>query len=117
MSPVSYLPTSSSAPAPPPPGLVRRAVLVALPVVRPMAAPALRPLAALVAWPTTAHHQARRNAMVALTECTRRRAEREDVERFLAARVVAAEGRTDSGEDSGKGGRASSGVTAVSRHA
>lgn len=116
MSPVSYLPTSSSAPAPPPPGLVRRAVLVALPVVRPMAAPALRPLAALVAWPTTAHHQARRNAMVALTECTRRRAQREDVERFLAARVVA-EGRTEGGDASGNGGHASSGVTVVSRHA
>lgn len=82
-----------------------------------MAAPALRPLAALVAWPTTAHHQARRNAMVALTECTRRRAQREDVERFLAARVVVAEGRTEGGDASGNGGHASSGVTVVSRHA
>lgn len=32
---------------------------------------------------------ARRNAMIALTECTRRRAEREEVERFLADRRAA----------------------------
>lgn len=48
-----------------------------------------RPLRALLEWPTTAHHQARRNAMVALTECVRRRGEREEVERWLAARTPA----------------------------
>ena len=33
--------------------------------------------------------RARRNAMVALTECTQRRVEREEVERFLADRAAA----------------------------
>ena len=38
------------------------------------------------AWAQQAQQHARRNAMIALTECTQRRAEREDVERFLAER-------------------------------
>lgn len=38
------------------------------------------------AWAQRAQQQARRNAMIALTECTQRRAEREEVERFLADR-------------------------------
>lgn len=37
-------------------------------------------------WAQRAQQHARRNAMIALTECTQRRAEREDVERFLAER-------------------------------
>lgn len=36
-----------------------------------------------------AQQHARRNAMIALTECTQRRAEREEVERFLAERSAA----------------------------
>lgn len=42
---------------------------------------------ALRAWPVEAQQQARRNAMVALTACTERRAEREEVERFLRERA------------------------------
>lgn len=41
------------------------------------------------AWAQQAQQHARRNAMIALTECTQRRAEREDVERFLAERSAA----------------------------
>ncbi|MCX6400181.1 MAG: hypothetical protein NTX33_09650 [Propionibacteriales bacterium] len=48
--------------------------------------PLLHTVAAVRAWPVAAQQQARRNAMKALTECTQRRAEREDVERFFAAR-------------------------------
>lgn len=48
------------------------------------------------AWPVTAQQAARRNAMVALTECTRRRAEREEVERFLAERAARVAGEDDS---------------------
>jgi hypothetical protein len=40
-------------------------------------------------WSVALQQQARRNAMVALTACTQRRAEREDVEAFLAARADA----------------------------
>lgn len=40
-------------------------------------------------WSVTLQQRARRNAMVALTACTQRRAEREDVEAFLAARAAA----------------------------
>ncbi|MDQ6522277.1 hypothetical protein RB608_01630 [Nocardioides sp. LHD-245] len=40
-------------------------------------------------WSDALQQRARRNAMVALTACTRRRAEREDVEAFLAARADA----------------------------
>jgi hypothetical protein len=46
--------------------------------------PLVRAAHALRAWPVTAQQTARRNAMIALTECTRRRVEREDVESFLA---------------------------------
>ncbi|WP_182377238.1 hypothetical protein [Nocardioides sp. WS12] len=48
--------------------------------------PLLRTLAAVRAWPVAAQQHARRNAMIALTECTQRRAEREDVDRFFAGR-------------------------------
>lgn len=45
------------------------------------------------AWAHRTEHRAqltaRRNAMVALTACTQRRAEREEVERFLAERAAA----------------------------
>lgn len=40
-------------------------------------------------WAQQAQQHARRNAMIALTECTQRRAEREEVERFLAERRTA----------------------------
>lgn len=50
--------------------------------------PAVRAIRSLRAWPVTAQQQARRNAMIALTECTRRRVEREDVEQYLAQRVA-----------------------------
>lgn len=39
-------------------------------------------------WPTVAQQQARRNAMIAATACTQRRAEREDVADFLAKRYA-----------------------------
>lgn len=45
-------------------------------------------------WAQQAQQHARRNAMIALTECTQRRAEREDVERFLAERVAARAARS-----------------------
>lgn len=48
--------------------------------------PLLRTLDLVREWPVAAQQQARRNAMIALTDCTQRRAEREDVERFFAAR-------------------------------
>jgi hypothetical protein len=41
---------------------------------------------AISEWPVASQQQARRNAMVALTDCAQRRAEREDVESFLAER-------------------------------
>ena len=50
-------------------------------------------------WADRAAHRAqltaRRNAMVALTACTQRRAEREEVERFLSERAAARTARTD----------------------
>ena len=53
--------------------------------------PLLHTVDAVRAWPVAAQQHARRNAMIALTECTQRRAEREDVERFLAARYPVTE--------------------------
>ncbi|MBS45032.1 MAG: hypothetical protein CMH83_18060 [Nocardioides sp.] len=54
----------------------------------------LHPVAVLVSrvrqWPLTSQQQACRNAMVAATECARRRGEREDVADFLAARYAPA---------------------------
>lgn len=41
-------------------------------------------------WPLAAQQQARRNAMIASTACTQRRAEREDVEDFLRDRSAPA---------------------------
>jgi hypothetical protein len=43
---------------------------------------------AISAWPVSSQQVARRNAMVALNACAVRRAEREDVASFLAARVT-----------------------------
>ena len=45
-------------------------------------------LTRLRGWPLEAQHQARRNAMVAATACAQRRAEREDVDDFLARRYA-----------------------------
>jgi hypothetical protein len=39
---------------------------------------------AISEWPVASQQQSRRNAMVALTACARRRAEREEVAMFLA---------------------------------
>lgn len=44
-------------------------------------------------WPVNSQHGSRRNAMIATTALAQRRAEREDVERFLAARGREAEPR------------------------
>lgn len=49
----------------------------------------MSPISLAQQWSRNAQQQARRNAMVALTQCTQRRVEREDVERFLAARAGA----------------------------
>ena len=52
--------------------------------------PPMRPLVQLgqtiTEWPVASQQQARRNAMVALTACAQRRAEREDVASYLAER-------------------------------
>jgi hypothetical protein len=42
-------------------------------------------------WPVASQQQARRNAMLAATDCAARRAEREAVEDFLAERYRPAE--------------------------
>ena len=39
-------------------------------------------------WPIASQQQARRNAMVALTACAQRRAEREEVASYLAERAA-----------------------------
>jgi len=49
----------------------------------------LSPLAAVDRWAVGAQHHARRNAMIASTRLARRRAERVEVEEFLAARARA----------------------------
>jgi hypothetical protein len=54
----------------------------------------MSPISLAQQWSRNAQQQARRNAMVALTQCTRRRAEREEVEHFLAARADAARAET-----------------------
>lgn len=54
----------------------------------------MSPLSIAQQWSLNAQQQARRNAMVALTQCTQRRAEREDVERFLASRAETSAGET-----------------------
>ncbi len=41
-------------------------------------------------WAVSSQQRARRNAMIAATECAQRRAEREDVDDFLAAHASAA---------------------------
>jgi hypothetical protein len=45
-----------------------------------------RLLGPVLAWPVESQQRARRNAMVASTALAQRRAEREDVEEFFAAR-------------------------------
>lgn len=50
-------------------------------------------LLSVARWPVESQHRARRNALVASTELTARRREREDVEGFLARRAQA--GTTD----------------------
>ena len=51
-----------------------------------LALPTVGALARLRAWPVESQQRARRNAMVAATDCAQRRAEREDVADFLHAR-------------------------------
>jgi len=52
----------------------------------------MRPLVrlgqAISEWPVASQQQARRNAMVALTACAQRRAEREEVASYLAQKVA-----------------------------
>ena len=43
---------------------------------------------AISEWPVASQQQARRNAMVALTACAHRRAEREEVASYLAERAA-----------------------------
>lgn len=43
---------------------------------------------AISEWPVASQQQARRNAMVALTACAQRRAEREEVASYLAERAA-----------------------------
>ena len=45
--------------------------------------PVARLLHDLRTWPRTSQEQARRNAMVAATDCARRRAERQEVDDYL----------------------------------
>ncbi len=47
---------------------------------------------AIAEWPVESQQQARRNAMVALNACARRRAEREDVASYLAGRSARRDG-------------------------
>lgn len=49
---------------------------------------------AVYEWPVASQQQARRNAMVALTACARRRAEREEVASYFADRSVQREAPT-----------------------
>ncbi|MEQ6902333.1 hypothetical protein [Nocardioides sp. YIM 152588] len=62
-------------------------LLGALPL--PLLGPLPRLARHLRAWPVHAQEQARRNAMVAATDCADRRADREEVDRFLAERSTA----------------------------
>lgn len=55
---------------------------------------------ALSEWPVASQQQARRNAMVALTACAHRRAEREEVASFLAAIAAQRDGSTAPAPDS-----------------
>ena len=51
------------------------------------ARPTVVVLARVRAWPVESQQRARRNAMLAATDCAQRRAEREAVEDFLDARA------------------------------
>ena len=54
--------------------------------------PPMRPLVrlgqAISEWPVASQQQARRNAMIALTACAHRRAEREEVASYLAQKAA-----------------------------
>lgn len=54
---------------------------------------------ALAEWPVGSQQQARRNAMVALTECASRRSDRQEVEEFFAGRTAPAEAPVDADPD------------------
>ena len=56
-------------------------------LTRPTAGALLR----LRSWPVDSQQRARRNAMVAATDCAQRRAERQDVADFLHARELVVE--------------------------
>ncbi len=42
-------------------------------------------------WPQASQERARRNAMIAATDCAQRRAERQEVEDYFTSRTAAAE--------------------------
>ncbi len=54
-----------------------------------LAHPAVLAAARVRAWARDSQQQARRNAMIAATACAERRAQREDVEDYLAQRASA----------------------------
>ena len=56
---------------------------------------------ALSEWPVASQQQARRNAMIALNDCARRRAEREDVASYFAGRARTAEESAPASADPG----------------
>jgi hypothetical protein len=62
---------------------------------------------AISEWPVASQQQARRNAMVALTACARRRAEREEVASYLAERAARRDGTAS----------ATTGASGVAAHA
>jgi hypothetical protein len=53
--------------------------------MNPLVPLAMNPLSLVFDWPTQSQQGARRNAMIATTALAARRAERDDVEDFLAA--------------------------------
>ncbi|WP_183094128.1 hypothetical protein [Nocardioides stalactiti] len=63
--------------------------------------PLLRLGQAISEWPVASQQAARRNAMVALTACAHRRAEREDVASYLAERAAARSGPSRPAADPG----------------
>lgn len=63
-------------------------------LVRPVPRPLRRLVDAVARWPVESQLGARRNAMVAATALTQRRAERQEVEEFLAALDAPVEGTT-----------------------
>ena len=57
-------------------------------------------------WPVTSQQQSRRNAMVALTACAQRRAEREEVASYFADRAARSAEPATYPADSAAGGTA-----------